>query len=91
MALHTRPPGAEVQETLAVNPMFAQAGETTSVPKHRLPDGPMDPVTAYQLVHDHLMLDGNARTGVLRSSPTTARRSGSPEYCTTSPSTSAAT
>jgi glutamate decarboxylase len=41
--------------------MFARHGEATSVPKHRLPDGPMDPATAYQVVHDHLMLDGNAR------------------------------
>ena len=31
------------------------------MPKHRLPDGAMDPATAYQIVHDHLMLDGNAR------------------------------
>ncbi|HEY2203107.1 MAG TPA: glutamate decarboxylase [Pseudonocardia sp.] len=41
--------------------MFTRHGEATSVPKHRLPDGPMDPGTAYQVVHDHLMLDGNAR------------------------------
>ena len=31
------------------------------MPKHRLPAGAMDPATAYQIVHDHLMLDGNAR------------------------------
>jgi glutamate decarboxylase len=30
-------------------------------PTHRLPDGPMPPPTAYQLVHDELMLDGNSR------------------------------
>ncbi|HEX5121254.1 MAG TPA: glutamate decarboxylase [Pseudonocardiaceae bacterium] len=41
--------------------MFARAGEATQVPKHVLPDAPMDPATAYQIVHDHLMLDGNAR------------------------------
>lgn len=51
----------DVAGRLSVNPMFARAGETTSVPRHRLPDGPMDPMTAYQIVHDHLMLDGNAR------------------------------
>jgi glutamate decarboxylase len=51
--------GADVR--LTVNPMFTRRGEAASVPKHRLPDGPMDPGTAYQIVHDHLMLDGNAR------------------------------
>jgi glutamate decarboxylase len=46
---------------LSVNPMFARSAEVAAVPRHRLPDGPMDPATAYQIVHDHLMLDGNAR------------------------------
>jgi glutamate decarboxylase len=31
------------------------------VPRYALPDGEMDPDTAYQVVHDELMLDGNAR------------------------------
>src|SRR3954452_4736869 len=61
MTAHTQRPVAEVGGSLAVNPMFARAGEATSVPKHHLPDRPMDPTTAYQIVHDHLMLDGNAR------------------------------
>jgi glutamate decarboxylase len=30
-------------------------------PRHRLPDNEMDPEVAYQIVHDELMLDGNAR------------------------------
>ncbi|GAA5110077.1 glutamate decarboxylase [Pseudonocardia adelaidensis] len=50
-----------VEGTVSVNPMFARSGEVAAVPRHRLPDGPMDPATAYQIVHDHLMLDGNAR------------------------------
>ncbi|MDN5934178.1 MAG: glutamate decarboxylase, partial [Pseudonocardia sp.] len=41
--------------------MFVQSAEAAAVPRHRLPDGPMAPATAYQIVHDHLMLDGNAR------------------------------
>ena len=53
--------GGELTEQLSVHPMFCRSGEATSVPKHRLPDGAMDPATAYQIVHDHLMLDGNAR------------------------------
>jgi glutamate decarboxylase len=47
-------------ETLSINPMFARAGET-QVPRNRLPDGEMLPDTAYQIVHDEAMLDGNAR------------------------------
>jgi glutamate decarboxylase len=53
--------GTGADGSLAVNPMFVRGGETASVPKHRLPAGPMDPETAHQIVHDHLMLDGNAR------------------------------
>ena len=62
MALHVRGSvGRELTEQLSVHPMFTRSGEATSVPKHRLPAGAMDPATAYQIVHDHLMLDGNAR------------------------------
>jgi glutamate decarboxylase len=67
MALHRhrrrtrRDDGQELTEQLTVNPMFTRAGEAMTVPKHGLPDGPMNPSTAYQIVHDHLMLDGNAR------------------------------
>ena len=35
--------------------------ETTRIPRHALPDGPLPPDAAYQLIHDELMLDGNAR------------------------------
>lgn len=62
MSLHK---GAEGLPKLAVNPFYAGAdpvaGMRAAPPKHRLPDGPMAPGTAYQLVHDELMLDGNAR------------------------------
>ena len=62
MALHVHGSvGRELTEQLSVHPMFTRSGEATSVPKHRLPAGAMDPATAYQIVHDHLMLDGNAR------------------------------
>jgi len=50
---------------LALNPFYGQAnpvgGMTIAPPKHRLPDSPLPPQTAYQLVHDELMLDGNSR------------------------------
>ncbi|MFF8830957.1 glutamate decarboxylase [Streptomyces sp. NPDC015131] len=44
---------------IEANPLFSR--EPVRVPRHALPDGPMEPDTAYQLVHDELMLDGNAR------------------------------
>lgn len=50
---------------LAVNPFFGEAdpvgGMASAPPRHRLPDGPLPPMNAYQLVHDELMLDGNSR------------------------------
>ncbi|MGW0824349.1 glutamate decarboxylase [Streptomyces sp. NPDC002845] len=50
---------------LAVNPFHGDAnpvgGMEEAPPRHRLPDGPLAPATAYGLVHDELMLDGNAR------------------------------
>ncbi|WP_369034085.1 MULTISPECIES: glutamate decarboxylase [Streptomyces] len=50
---------------LAVNPFYGEAnpvgGMTEAPPTHRLPDAPLPPTTAYQLVHDELMLDGNSR------------------------------
>ncbi len=44
---------------LTVNPVFSR--EPIHVPRFELPDGGMDPETAYQIIHDELMLDGNAR------------------------------
>jgi glutamate decarboxylase len=59
--LHNHRQGERTSGQLSVNPMFGQDTATFQVPKHRLPNEPMLPDTAYQLVHDHLMLDGNAR------------------------------
>ncbi len=44
---------------LEVNPVFCR--EPVKVPRFAMPEGEMAPDTAYQLVHDELMLDGNAR------------------------------
>ncbi|MFJ4922291.1 glutamate decarboxylase [Streptomyces sp. NPDC088725] len=56
--------GAELSR-LSLNPFYGEAdpvsGMTSAPPTHRLPDGPIPPATAYQLVHDELMLDGNSR------------------------------
>ena len=44
---------------LSVNPVFL--AEPVDVPRHSMPAGSLDPDVAYQIVHDELMLDGNAR------------------------------
>jgi glutamate decarboxylase len=53
------------QRPVQVNPLLGETNPISCVqavlPRHRLPDGPMAPTTAYQLVHDELMLDGNSR------------------------------
>ncbi|MFH0521048.1 glutamate decarboxylase [Streptomyces sp. M41] len=50
---------------LAVNPFYGEANPAVSMtkapPRHRMPRAPLPPSTAYQLVHDELMLDGNSR------------------------------
>src|SRR5829696_2338358 len=60
MPLHMKVDGAGPDgQRLAIDPLYD--GEVTSVPKHRMPDGSMAADMAYQIVHDELMLDGNAR------------------------------
>ncbi|MFH9009449.1 glutamate decarboxylase [Streptomyces afghaniensis] len=53
------------ERRLSVNPFYGPANPLGDMaeapPTHRLPDQPMAPVTAHQLVRDELMLDGNAR------------------------------
>jgi glutamate decarboxylase len=61
MGMHEHTPGEGEADSLSVRPQFALAGELQDVPKLRLPDGELPPDVAYQLVHDELMLDGNAR------------------------------
>ncbi|WP_328398133.1 glutamate decarboxylase [Streptomyces sp. NBC_00390] len=71
MALHKGATDDSEQENekerrrLSLNPFYGEAnpvsGMTSAPPTHRLPDGPLPPSTAYQLVHDELMLDGNSR------------------------------
>ncbi|MEV0276830.1 glutamate decarboxylase [Streptomyces sp. NPDC050610] len=68
MALHK---GSDASNSSAekrghsVNPFYGEAdpvgGMAATPPRHRLPDGPVAPSTAYQFVRDELMLDGNSR------------------------------
>src|SRR6516164_11858526 len=41
--------------------IYASHDLSVSVPKYKFPRGPQDPRHAYAIVHDELMLDGNAR------------------------------
>src|SRR5215217_6739210 len=60
MTLHTKVTGEGTDgQYLSVSPLFS--GEGMIVPKHSMPDGPMTPEVAYEIIHDELMLDGNAR------------------------------
>jgi glutamate decarboxylase len=52
--------GTNVADEISVNPLFAREGEET-IPRWRIPDGEMLPDSAYQVIHDELLLDGNAR------------------------------
>lgn len=64
MPLHKGPEKRD-ERPMSVNPFFGETnpvgGMTEAPPTHRLPAGPLPPTTAYQLVHDELMLDGNSR------------------------------
>ncbi|MCC6498243.1 MAG: glutamate decarboxylase [Propionibacteriaceae bacterium] len=59
MALHS----AETRDLqrLAIAPMYARPGEVNEIPRSDIPSEGLDPRVAYQLIHDELMLDGNAR------------------------------
>src|SRR4051794_37338739 len=46
-------------DDLSIAPIFNR--ESHTLPRHELPEGELPPDVAYQIVHDELMLDGNAR------------------------------
>ena len=58
MALHRK---ITDENPIELNPLYSQGAEAGDAPRHTLPEGELDPDTAYQLVRDELMLDGNSR------------------------------
>jgi glutamate decarboxylase len=64
MALHRGTPEHQGGRYTA-SPLYSLdnpvAGDDVELPIHRLGDGPVPPETAYQLIHDELLLDGNSR------------------------------
>jgi glutamate decarboxylase len=61
MPLHHPEYGHDDEPDLYLNPLYTRPGSSDSVPRLRLPDGPMDPDTAYQLIRDELLLDGQPK------------------------------
>ena len=61
MPLHHALHGPDDEPDLQLNPLFTRPGEAGSAPRLRIPDESMNPDSAYQLVHDELMLDGQSR------------------------------
>ena len=61
MSLQTTSPQDKQAADVSIRPEFAQPGELSSIPRLELAEGTLPPQTAYQLVHDELMLDDNPR------------------------------
>ena len=57
---HPRRDQMRLPADLSINPLFTRR-EEDSVPRFRLPEESMLPETAYQIIHDELALDGDAR------------------------------
>jgi glutamate decarboxylase len=63
MALtHKRPHPHRLADKLRLKPLFGL--EEATIPRHELPQSELPPDIAYEIVHDELMLDGNARLNV---------------------------
>jgi glutamate decarboxylase len=60
MLKHPNGPGS-ADGQLALEPIFGLEGE---IPRHELPEGELPRDVAYEIIHDELMLDGNARLNV---------------------------
>ena len=76
MGLHRYESGEDSEQELSVRPQFAQLGEVGPLPKYRLPRSGMAADTAYQVVHDELMLDGNSRLNLATFVTTWMERQG---------------
>jgi glutamate decarboxylase len=60
MGLSAKVPHPE-DSGVRVNPIYGGSAADRTLPRFRLPDHELPAETAYQVVHDELMLDGNAR------------------------------
>ena len=62
MSLRSRSIDAGDAEFVEINPLFTRPGEHSTLPRYAIGADVLLPSTAYQIVHDEAMLDGNART-----------------------------
>jgi glutamate decarboxylase len=61
VALHRHESGPRGQAKLGIRPQFQVPAQVGEVPRLRLVPRGLGPEAAYQVVHDELLLDGNAR------------------------------
>jgi glutamate decarboxylase len=59
--VHQKQPATGDAEDGTLTPAYSGRFSLDELPKYRLPDGEAPPDAVYRLVHDELMLDGNAR------------------------------
>jgi glutamate decarboxylase len=59
MPLHHHEPKDRVDSVVSVRPQFVEPGE--EIPRFRMSQRGLEPASAYQIVHDELLLDGVAR------------------------------
>jgi glutamate decarboxylase len=57
---HPKGPARSTRQDVEQPPAIAML-EGCRVPRHTIPDGALPPDAAYQIIHDELMIDGNAR------------------------------
>ncbi len=55
---------ADMDDGLDFRPQFSREGESVNIPRRRISAESVHPETAYQIIRDELMLDGNARLNV---------------------------
>src|SRR6478609_4914206 len=85
MARSHRSAGHEPEASVELNPLFSRPGESTIFPRFTIPDGESLPGTAYQVVHDEVMLDGNSHLNLATFEG--PGWNGKPRSCTRQPST----
>jgi glutamate decarboxylase len=76
MALHQHESADGPEDVLSVRPQFALISEIGEVPRLRLRETAMPADAAYQIVHDELLLDGNARLNLATFVTTWMERQG---------------
>lgn len=59
--IHRKSDRSRYNNAAYLTPTYACREECSAIPRFNMPEGEMSPRTAYNIVHDELMLDGNSR------------------------------